>query len=188
VRLFIAIEIDEQARRRLAEASRRLRYLNAKITWVAVENFHFTLKFLGETEESKLESIQQAMQSVASAFEPIRCRLQGLGQFPRVIWAGIHGETEQLSALAARLDSELGSLGFATETRPFKSHLTLGRIKFVGDKEGLTRLLDSSKNEGFGDVRVENIHLFRSQLTPRGSIYTKLFTASLKGADHGHQN
>src|SRR5688572_28047654 len=134
MRLFIAVEIEEAVRNRLAEVRRKMRYLNAKITWVAPQNFHFTLKFLGETDEAKISAIHDAMEKTVSDSAPIGCNLKGLGQFPRVIWAGIEGETERLAALASRLDAELGKLGFPPETRDFRPHLTLGRIKFVGDK------------------------------------------------------
>jgi len=188
MRLFIAVEIDDAVRKPLAEVQRRLRYINAKVSWVAPQNFHFTLKFLGETGEDQLTGIQQAMDTIAAEFPPLQCELRGLGQFPRVIWAGLHGETERLAALAKRLDEELGKLGFLREQRDFKPHLTLGRIKFVGDREGLTRLIDSLRNEPFGALRVDSIQLFQSTLTPRGSIYTKVTTTHLKGADHGHQS
>lgn len=188
MRLFVAIEIGDGARKRLAEAQRKLRYVNAKISWVAPQNFHFTLKFLGETPYDLAPRIHTAMNSVASEFVPFQCELRGLGQFPRVIWVGIHGETQQLPRLVSRLDEEFGQLGFQRETREFSAHLTLGRIKFVGDREGLTRLIASSTNESYGAVEVDAIHLFQSTLTPKGSIYTKHFTANLKGTQHGHQN
>ncbi len=188
MRLFVAAELDEEVRRRLAEVQRKLRYVNAKVTWVAPSNFHFTLKFLGETADEQRAGIQQGLEAAMAQFTPISCELRGLGLFPRVIWAGLHGETERLAALARRIDDELGRLGFSREEREFKPHLTLGRIRFLGDKEGLTRLIASHRNEAFGAVRVEAIHLFQSTLTPHGSIYTKLFTAHLKETDHGHQS
>ncbi len=188
MRLFIAVEIDEAVRRRLGEVQRALRYVNAKVSWVAPPNFHFTLKFLGETGEETVAPIQSAMQAVASEFVPMQCDLKGIGQFPRVIWAGLEGDVEPLIRMAGRLDEELHKLGFPREAREFAPHLTLGRIKFVGDREGLTRLVASRKNEAFGALRVEAIHLVQSTLTPQGSIYTKLFTAHLKGTDHGRQS
>lgn len=188
MRLFIAVEIDDDVRKPLAEAQRRLRYVNAKVSWVAPQNFHFTLKFLGETAEDRLPGIQKAMDTAAAEFSPLQCDLRGVGQFPRVIWAGLYGETNRLVALARRLDEELGQLGFLREAREFKPHLTLGRIKFVGDKPGLTKTIDSLRNEPFGALRVDAIHLIQSTLTPRGSIYTKVTTTHLKGADHGRQS
>ena len=188
VRLFIAVEIDEAVRKRLAEVQRKLRYVNANVSWVAPRNFHFTLKYLGETEEEKIAPIRNAMQAVTSEFVPMECDLVGIGQFPRVIWAGLEGDVKPLIVMASRLDEELHKLGFPRENREFTPHLTFGRIKYVGDREGLTRLVSSLKNEAFGAVRVEAIHLFQSTLNPQGSIYTKLFTAQLKGTDHGTQS
>lgn len=188
MRAFVAIEIGEDARQRLAEAQRRLRHLNARITWVGPRNFHFTLKFLGETAEELILAIQKALDSVSSEVTPIACEVRGIGQFARVIWAGLHGEVDRLGELSRRVDAGLGSLGFPREDRPFQPHLTLGRIKHVGDKQGLTKVIDSLRNEPFGALRVDALHLFQSTLTPQGSIYTKLFTVPLKGADHGGKN
>lgn len=187
MRLFIAVNITNDARARLTDAQRRLRQINATVNWVAPQNFHFTLKFLGESADHLLPNIKKAMDTVAAKVLRLRCELRGLGQFPRVIWAGLHGETEQLATLAKRLDEELGRLGFLRVAREFKPHLTLGRITFVGDKPGLTKAIDSLRNEPFGAMRVDAIHLFQSTLTARGSIYTKVHTAQLKGAEHGRQ-
>jgi len=188
MRSFVAIEIDPKVRRRLAEAQRKIRYVNAKIGWVAPQNFHLTLKFLGETTEDQRDAVQSVLQTAAQEFEPIEMEMRGLGQFPRVIWAGMLGEIKGLARMARRLDDELAKLGFAREAREFKAHLTLGRIKRIGDREGLTKAIASFRDETFGAVRVDAVHLFQSTLTPNGSIYTKLFTVPLKGADHGHKN
>jgi 2'-5' RNA ligase len=185
--LFVAIEIGEEARQRLGEAQQRLRRVNARVTWVAPRNFHFTLKFLGETTEEKVPGVRKALDGAVVGFSPIQCELRGLGQFPRVIWTGIVGEVERLEQLARKLDDELTSAGFPREEREFRPHLTLGRIKSVGDKQGLTKGIDSLRNESFGAVDVGAIHLFQSTLTPHGSIYTKLYTAHLKGANDGRQ-
>jgi 2'-5' RNA ligase len=188
MRLFVAVEICDEARRRLGEAQRRFNQLNARVSWVAPHNYHFTLKFLGETAEDRATEIQAILAGLAINTVPISCEIRGLGQFPRVIWAGLHGEIERLELLAHRVEAELATLGFPREERTFKPHLTLGRIKYVGDKQGLTKVIVSLRSEPFGALRVDAIHLFQSTLTPQGSIYSKLFTAPLKGADHGHKN
>jgi 2'-5' RNA ligase len=188
MRLFVGADIGEESRQLLGNAQRRFRHVNARVTWVAPRNFHFTLKFLGEVAEERVAGIQYALAKVAGEFPPIGCEIRGLGQFPRVIWAGLYGEIEPLEQLTRHVEAELVPLGFPREDRGFKPHLTLGRIKYVGDKQGLTKVIDSLTNEPFGALRVDAIHLFQSTLTPHGSIYTKLFTAPLKGADHGHEN
>lgn len=187
MRLFIAIEIPDDVRRRLGEVQRKLKRVNARVSWVAPRNFHLTLKFLGETAEEKVPSIQGALEAVAASSAPAECELRGIGQFPRVIWVGLLGEIDRLAALARGIDNALAPLGFPHEEREFKPHLTLGRIKFVGDREGLTRILAFHTNESFGALRVESVHLFQSTLNPQGSIYTKLFTVQLKGDRHGRQ-
>jgi 2'-5' RNA ligase len=187
MRLFLACDIPDDSRERLATVQRRLRHVNMRVTWVAPRNFHFTLKFLGETAEETVAGIREAVAVLASETAPNRCELRGVGQFPRVIWAGLTGEVERLAQLARALDDALAGLGFPRDERGFKPHLTLGRIKLVGDKQGLTKALDSLRSEPFGVVDVGAVHLIQSTLTPQGSIYTKLFTAQLKGANHGSQ-
>lgn len=187
MRLFVGLDVPDVVRPCIAEVQRRLRKVNAKIAWVAPQNLHLTLKFLGETEESQAQSIREALNRVASEMVPVTCELRGVGQFPRVIWAGLEGEIDRLGILARKIDDALAPLGFPREEREFRPHLTIGRIKFLADRESLTRALAFHTNESFGAVRVESVHLFQSTLTPQGPIYTKLFTAQLKGNRDGHQ-
>jgi len=178
VRTFIAVELDEAIRERLAQAQERLRATGCSVKWVSPDKIHLTLKFLGQIEGGAVEAVRQVMSSAAWDVEPFEVTVAGLGAFPargapRVVWAGIaHGGG--LAALHGQLDGALARLGVGPETRAFAPHLTLGRVKDRRGAEALRPLLEAGAAEQFGTQRVEEIVLFRSVLSPGGSTYTAL--------------
>ena len=204
IRAFIAIDIPEDMRAALSEAQARLKraHVAVKISWTKVDNVHLTLQFLGYVEEPAIDEIMPALQTVAAQHQPFELSVRGAGAFPnerkpRVLWIGCddvgavvgagshacppvgdHGGSP-LRRLAGAVQATMQPLGFKPEQREFSAHLTLGRVKFPKPDVALTRALDSIKNEAFGTLRVQAIHLFESQLHPEGSIYTKLSSHAL---------
>lgn len=96
------------------------------------------------------------------------------------MWVACDDAEGKLKTLARAVQSEMQQFGFEPEHREFSAHLTLGRVKFPKPDDALTRALDSIRDEAFGMMRVEAIHLFQSQLHPEGSIYSKLSSHELK--------
>ena len=189
IRSFIAIELPGEIRSDLAQLGDRL--MDAKhpfVKWVDFENIHLTLKFLGNVAVNQITEITEAMREAIRGFSPFRLEISGLGAFPRmeqprVIWVGISGETDKLSELQRRVDSRLVRLGFAGENQSFVPHLTLARVRdgaSSSDRKDLGRLLTSTKFESKGHITVNSINLMKSQLTPDGPIYSRLFTVSLQ--------
>jgi len=127
------------------------------------------------------------MREAIRGVSPFRLEISGLGAFPRmeqprVIWVGISGETDKLLELQRRVDSKLVRLGFAGENQSFVPHLTLARVRdgaSSGDRKELGHLVTSTKFESKGHITVNSINLMKSQLTPDGPIYSRLFTVSL---------
>lgn len=156
------------------------------VKWVPAHQFHFTLKFLGEVEEAAAGRALEAVQRAAAGVGPFRAGLCGLGCFPNlaqpsVLWAGVTEGAEPLGRLAARVEQEMARAGFAPERRPFKPHLTLGRVRegaFV-PKAVLEGLAKAERQE-FGRFGVERLVLMKSELTPRGPIYTVYGSADLR--------
>jgi RNA 2',3'-cyclic 3'-phosphodiesterase len=188
IRAFIAIDIPDDVRAAIDEAQARLKraHVGVKVAWTKVANIHLTLQFLGYVEEPAVEKIRAALQAVADRHGPFELAVRGVGAFPnerapRVLWVGCDDTAGQLRALAREVRAATQSLGFEPEHREFSAHLTLGRVKFPRPDAALTRALDSIKNESFGAMRVEAVHLFESQLHPEGSIYTKLSSHTLIG-------
>ena len=191
IRAFIATDIPEDIRAAISEAQARLKraQFGVKISWAKVENIHITLQFLGYVEEAAVEKIRAALEQVAASHGTFELNVRGAGAFPnehrpRVLWVGCEDSQAKLKALAGAVQAAMQPLGFEPEHREFSAHLTLGRVKFPRPDDALTRALDSIKNDVFGMMRVEAIHLFESQLHPQGSIYSKLSSHNLGEHDH----
>jgi 2'-5' RNA ligase len=159
------------------------------IRWVRPGGIHLTLKFLGDVNPADIQNVHQVILDTVPKFSPFSFSVGGLGCFPnarrpRVIWVGVQEESGEMAALHGELEQAFAALGFERENRRFHPHLTLGRIRRgVGQAErravgeALGRVDDSS----LGDVNVNEICLFRSQLKPSGAVYTRLLAARLEG-------
>lgn len=187
LRTFLAVEIDDSVRQQAAALIERLRAVVDGVSWVAPQNLHITLKFLGHVAASRIAEVSQAVRQAVAAATPFEFESRGLGAFPRVerpnnLWIGCGEGAQSLVALAERLDQALGQLGFARESRALVPHLTLGRVRRGGKPPAnLVRLLREHAEFVAGRSRVRHVVLFSSQLTPRGAIYTPLDHAPLAG-------
>ncbi|KUH32608.1 2'-5' RNA ligase [Thermococcus celericrescens] len=174
MRAFIAIEVSDEVRDNLVKAQERIGSKSAKIKFVERENFHVTLKFLGEIDEVTAEEVKKALAEIAKKHRKHRVRVKGIGVFPnpnyvRVIWAGIEND-EGIKAIAKDVEREMRRLGFKKD-KDFVAHITIGRVKFVRDKLELAMALKDLANGDFGEFDVEAIELKKSTLTPKGPIY-----------------
>jgi 2'-5' RNA ligase len=183
IRAFVALAIGPEVVRRVAEAQSEMKARLGGIRWVAPENFHFTIKFLGPVHEEKLEAVASALKEAASSVPRFVIAARGIGIFPdirrpRVIWVGLDGKN--LEALVRAVESELEPLGFAPESRPFQPHLTLGRWSRQETRgEALRKTIEHWTGTAFGEFPVENVTLFKSVLNPRGAVYTALRALTL---------
>ncbi len=184
IRAFVAVPVEDPVvRRRLAGARSLLPELRG-VRWVPEGQLHFTLKFLGETEEERVVAARAAtVRAAASA--SFRLVLQGLGAFPprgpaRVLWAGCGEGAVELSALARAVEEAFVAEGFPREERPFSPHLTVARVKDPDAGRRLARLLPSVPPEPFGAVAVSGLVLFRSELTSRGAEHAELLRVALE--------
>ncbi len=178
MRLFIAIDISNDTRKAIAalqqDLKRRLR--SQSIKWVEPENMHLTLKFLGEADENKLDEIYSALEITCSGKKPFEIIFSVIGTFgrpARVLWLGCEKEKEEIVTLAAGLEGAFEELGFEKENRPFSAHLTLARIKDNIDRE-LQKILKDYPKVNIPQVWADSVCLYKSQLTPSGSVYTLL--------------
>lgn len=176
MRLFVAVELPASVRRALGELVRDLERSRADVKWVEEENFHLTLKFLGEVDEARLPEVKEALARVARGAKPFSFEAAGTGAFPspgrpRVLWVGVGRGAEELGSLAARVDAELARVGFPPEGRPFSPHLTLGRVR---SHRGMSDLAGALARACFParEVPVEEIVLFQSILGRGGPVYT----------------
>jgi len=174
MRAFVAIPIDEPLRRRIGEIRRRLERIDADVRWVALENLHLTLKFLGELDEPTVVSLRERLRSEAHRSRPFEIRLSGVGRFPpsgvsRVIWIGCRGEVSCMEDLARGVEQAALEIGVPKEGRDFSPHLTIGRVKSPRNSKPLAAAVHGE--EEVGSQRVESFTMYRSTLTPTGPIY-----------------
>src|SRR5574341_1265941 len=185
MRLFVAVNLPSEVRERLAAEQDRLRRAQADVSWVRAENIHVTLKFLGETEEKRLDRIRPGLLEVARGSAPFRIRVSGLGSFggrvPRVVWVGVQEGAEPLSGLAKDVEAAMAHLGFPREKRGFSAHLTLGRVRSPRNAAALLAALAETGAGPFGTVEVTQFDLMQSDLRPTGSVYTVLAEFPLGG-------
>lgn len=182
IRAFIAIDLPEAARAALGEASQTVaaQLPERSVRWVRPERMHLTLRFLGDTAVAKLPAIADAIDGLAAHHAPFEMALGGLGCFPnrkrpRVIWAGLDGNPAPLLALKQGLDAVLEPLGWPREDRPFRPHLTIGRVK---DGRRLRGIAWGAEVERVV-VPVTAVVLIESELTRSGPIYTQKHAGQL---------
>lgn len=160
------------------------------LRWVAPENYHITLLFLGEQPEERVGAIVEAMQAARAGVSPFTITVQGLGVFPNwnrpnVLWAGVREGADSLTKIATALEK---SLMPKPSGKPFHPHITLARFKTpCRDADNLKkRLHDAAQrltHAKFGSYELQAISLMQSALTPEGSIYTELERVELMGYD-----
>lgn len=182
VRSFVAALLPDRVRAGLAAVSAELRGQTRGLAWVRADNLHLTLRFLGEIEPMMLEPAREAVAAAAATIPPFTVSFGGLGGFPsgrppRVLWAGVTAGGEGLETLYDALEAALVARGMPGESRPFHPHVTLARVRDPRGASDLASVL--GVGPAFGEVRVEALHLMRSDLEPRGSRYSLLAEAPL---------
>ena len=184
IRTFVAFEFPEKIIAWIGNIQEELRAYGLGIRWVPPQNIHLTLKFLGDIKESDVEKVGQAMFESAGRFAPLPMTAKGIGAFPgfkrpRVIWIGVSGQINDLIALQRTLDDNLNAIGFPKENRPFKGHLTLGRVKDRIDPKELLKALQAFSGFESEPFVIDKLILFKSDLKPSGAVYSKLMEADL---------
>jgi 2'-5' RNA ligase len=191
MRCFLAVEIPAAIQDAIQEAtaSARARLGSNLVRWVPGHNVHLTLKFLGDTPPSTLELIKNVMTAEVPRFVPFDLVVRDFGAFPnkerpRVLWVGLYGP-RALESLQRQLDEATARLGYSPDHRGFSPHLTIGRVRQnvpAASMQMICEQVDNTRVGDLGTLRVEAVHLFKSDLQPTGSKYTKLFATRLEVA------
>jgi 2'-5' RNA ligase len=189
MRLFIGLDIEEAIRERIQHFIEGVQEFAPNARWLRPESLHVTLKFIGEKPSPLLEGIKQALFQVHT--NPLDVAFRGYGFFPspkaaRVFWIGIESGP-QLASLAEAVHQAMFALGIEKENHPFSPHLTLARAagasgaprRQAADRhnrgfEKLQEKLARVPSPEFGTMTVREFFLYQSQLSPDGSVYTKL--------------
>jgi len=193
VRAFVAIELQQEIKQAVRSVSARLlsRLEGLPIKFVSAAHIHLTLLFLGDIPQSAVPVIMKSLGAISGVFGPFDLRVKGAGVFPdykkpRVIWIGLdESEAEQLMVLRklqTHIRAAIVRAGLNVEDQIFNPHLTIGRVKQNSPQADLNKIGEVVKSEKIGDVgvlHVNQFHLFRSELTPSGPVYSNLATFGL---------
>lgn len=196
-RSFVALLFDAKTRAALLRARDVLEAHLAGhasiVRWVAPEHYHLTLRFLGAADDEQVLAMTDAITESGARFPPVDLRLSGFGAFPdlrwpSVVWCGVadvshHGTAKSvgLSALQASIEAAARSFGFPPERRPYRPHVTLGRVdrRAHGEtRRALGAALAEIEESGHATLalerRYDQIALMASERTPRGPRYETL--------------
>jgi len=176
VRSFIAVNLNPEIKEYLTSLQVSLNVPETKIKWVEKNNLHLTMKFLGDISVEQMELIKSALKEITSRYSPFIIKLSSnIGIFPtyrmpRIIWTGIKEGANQLHELYNSIETMLYEEGFPRENKEYSSHITIGRVKYIKDKDNFIQMLKSIGVNNFSQ-EVVSIDLMESKLTPNGPIY-----------------
>lgn len=170
-RLFVAVAPPEEA----GEALDRLCEGLPGMRWSDPEQFHLTLRFIGEVGQGTFYEVGEALAGVTHP--PFELALKGIGQFPprgipHTLWAGVEDPSGAVGSLRRRIERALGEAGVPPERRKFAPHVTLGRFRTPPPEERLASYLFRRNLFRTKAFPVSSFGLYSSQLRPEGSLYT----------------
>ena len=178
IRSFLAFDIEsDTVLSRLATAQTLLVQTGADVKLVEPQNIHITVRFLGNITPAMTEEIFNEMKKVQ--FAPFNVQINGLGAFPnlrysRVVWAGITEGADQLKSVFSQLEPRLRGLGLTPDVKGFSPHLTIARVRSGRNKAQLAEFITENANYEFGAINAQCLRLKKSELTPKGPIYSTL--------------
>jgi len=189
LRLFAALPLPEDLVVRLVSLQRALDHYwpGRAARWVRRDQLHLTLRFYGDVAPADAPALLEMLRRACAGTGPLSLCLAGLGGFPnahhpRVVWAGVSGESHALVKLQERIEAATGAFGEHREIREFHPHLTLGRMAFDRGRHPPTASPANWIHAGGDDLGhwvATEVHLIRSRLEPAGAQYTLLSAVPL---------
>jgi 2'-5' RNA ligase len=190
LRLFVAISLPDSVKDEIEKAQRQLRdgLRGNFVRWTRREQFHLTLRFLGNVAESRIVELSAALRKACLNYPVQRMRAEQIGffpdtRFPRVLWVGVQGEGDALSRLQSSVEAAVGEFTDERPEKRFAGHVTLGRIQRIKrpEAEALAKLASGMSQRFFGEWMADKVELIRSELISSGSRYTALTEIPLSG-------
>jgi 2'-5' RNA ligase len=187
-RLFVALAVPDDVKSKLGAAQADLRRVlpDLNVRWARPEQFHLTLRFLGDVEAARVEALTAAIRAACSGFGALHLRSERIGCFPergypRVVWVGVRDESEQLPRLEQLVESATEGFTSQAKEERFTGHLTLARIKGIkrSEAEALGKAAAGMADRLFGQWTACQIELIRSKLLHQGAQHTSLASISL---------
>ncbi|MFN3804282.1 MAG: RNA 2',3'-cyclic phosphodiesterase [Pyrobaculum sp.] len=183
MRAFVAIDIEDvDVVKKIEEVQHEALRLGLDIKLVERENLHFTLRFLGEIPQGRVNDVVKALSTLR--LNKFQLGLAGMGVFPdlsrpRVLWIGVSQGVDEIKKVARAIRESIDRYAAHVEREEFVPHLTIGRIKSGRNIERVRDLVSRYREVNFGAIKVDKVKLKKSVLTPRGPIYSDLFVLSL---------
>ena len=179
VRVFLSIDIkDADLLSQIMGVQSKLDVESAKMKLVEQENIHYTIRFFGDTQLSRIQDIKTCLEQIK--FDPFDIEIFGVGAFPnkyrpRVIWIGAGLNGDFITDLKVRIDESIRELGYHPEKQKFTPHATIARVRYVKNVSRLSENLDELAEESIGKMRISHVTMKKSTLTPSGPIYEDLW-------------
>lgn len=173
-RLFIGIQISNSQHIKKIQEDLKELLCKSHIKWVEPENFHITLKFLGEVSSHTIEPLIQVLEHITKNYKKFSLNSKGLGIFgpvkkPHAIYYGFQ-ENPLLKSMQRSIEKSLSELGFEIGEKGFSPHLTIGRVKFLFEIEKLFQVLQI-KDRNLFTHEISKFQLIKSNLTQEGPNY-----------------
>ena len=185
-RAFIAVNLTAPMRADLSKLMDKLAKADADVKWVEPHNLHITLKFLGEVSYTETAQVCRAAGRAAETVEPFSLTLGGVGAFPKIekprtLWVGVDEGSEPLCKLQEAVEKQMAKLGYRPEAKRYIPHITIGRARYGGGIDELSKLL--TEYEAFAidePVMVRELIVYSSELTKNGPVYESIGKLPLK--------
>jgi 2'-5' RNA ligase len=185
LRTFIAIDLGEEIRDRLVSLQEQLAVDAPDVKWVEPENLHVTLLFLGEVEQRETLDVCRAAQKAVAGMLSFALTIEGMGSFPnprrpRTLWVGVGKGMAEICAVHDAIEKPLLDLGcYRRETRAYKPHVTVGRVKGERTNDALAKSLTEHAGWSAGETIVSEVQVMSSVLHSDGPVYSVLGRAKL---------
>jgi RNA 2',3'-cyclic 3'-phosphodiesterase len=186
VRSFLAFDVNDELREYFKHIIHDLQKACADVRWVKPENIHLTLKFLGDVQEGDLDKISSTVAGHCLNVAPVTSFFTGIGAFPdlrcpKIVWGGLDDDSRAITSLAGDLEKSLAGYGIPQEQRPFKPHVTIGRVRSQHNVRNLTDLIDEMSSDHIIEQKFTKMILYQSTLTTQGPLYEVLREFDMKG-------
>ena len=175
MRSFIGIDFSEELKDQIFSLQKTLKQYTTSGRWKNRDNFHLTLKFLGEIDKEAIERIDWGMKDIAGSTSSFSLNISKAGVFPgknivRVLWLGLDGELNKLYSLQKTVDTKLEACGFEAESRPYSPHVTIAQdLVFTSGFDEIQKQVGRLQ---FPQIHVNTIYLFKSEQVGAKRVYT----------------
>src|SRR6266704_284562 len=189
LRLFVAIRVPDAIKNSLQKVQTELQGVvpEGSVRWTLRDQIHLTLRFFGNATNEDLDELKKVMQNACEGIAVFRLQAYGLGvfpekRFPRVIWAAVRDDQNQLGASQQKICAATAQFGEKPDDTPFSGHLTLGRVKEIRshDPDALRRFVAGEATRPYGEWPVDEVELLRSELGSAGAKHSVIATYSLR--------